>query len=289
MGRVDDGFDSATGPGEQQHLTRREARLHNTQNVQGTPVTRRAAKSRRRPSVRGLLAKLVPVAAMLFVGGLMVSTSIPASAVFTADNSALQVEQRAVASPTQGIEVADSVVAAAPARDSYTVELPKPKIIPVLASRSATGIAGGSYTNNPNGTIQWPFPVTVPIASGFGGRQVSGCGYCTTFHEGLDFTPGVGVEIQAIADGVVAKVESGGSYGNSVWIDHVINGQHIVSGYAHMLSGSVRVAPGQAVTVGTIVGQVGSTGASTGAHLHLEIHLDGTPIDPYAWLKANAN
>ncbi|MBK4349033.1 M23 family metallopeptidase [Lacisediminihabitans changchengi] len=277
MGRADIG----SGPDEQAQLSRREARLQHAAT---------SAAPRRRPSVRGLFAKLVPVAAMLFVGGLMVSTSIPASAVFTADNSALQVEQRAVAAPVQEMDVADAVVPATAARDSYTVELPKPKIVPVLAaSRAAVGIAGGSYTNDPNGTIQWPFPVTVPIASGFGARQVSNCGYCTTFHEGLDFTPGSGVEIQAIADGVVAKVGSGDSYGNSVWIDHVINGQHIVSGYAHMLSGSVRVSPGQAVTVGTILGQVGSTGASTGAHLHLEIHLDGTPIDPYAWLKANAN
>lgn len=56
-----------------------------------------------------------------------------------------------------------------------------------------------------------------------------------------------------------------------------------------MLYGSIRVAVGQTVTVGTEVGQVGSTGMSTGAYLHFEIHLNGTPVDPFAWLKANAN
>ena len=56
-----------------------------------------------------------------------------------------------------------------------------------------------------------------------------------------------------------------------------------------MITGSVRVVVGQAVTVTQIVGQTGSTGNSTGAHLHLEIHVGGVPIDPFAWLKANAN
>tara|TARA_R110002124_G_scaffold117983_4_gene275144 strand:+ start:16135 stop:16305 length:171 start_codon:yes stop_codon:yes gene_type:complete len=53
--------------------------------------------------------------------------------------------------------------------------------------------------------------------------------------------------------------------------------------------GSPAVAVGQPVTVGQLVGRVGNTGASTGPHLHLEIHLDGKPVDPYAWLTTNAN
>jgi murein DD-endopeptidase MepM/ murein hydrolase activator NlpD len=56
-----------------------------------------------------------------------------------------------------------------------------------------------------------------------------------------------------------------------------------------MRYGSVRVAEGQQVKVGDILGLVGNTGESTGPHLHLEIHLDGVPVDPFAWLKANAN
>jgi murein DD-endopeptidase MepM/ murein hydrolase activator NlpD len=119
---------------------------------------------------------------------------------------------------------------------------------------------------------------------------VAGCGFCSTNHQGLDFTPGSGYPINSIADGVVSLVEvSGGGLGNQVVVDHVVNGQKVQSVYGHMQYGSIKVAVGQSVTVGQVLGNVGSTGASTGAHLHLEIHLDGTPIDPFAWLQANAN
>jgi murein DD-endopeptidase MepM/ murein hydrolase activator NlpD len=56
-----------------------------------------------------------------------------------------------------------------------------------------------------------------------------------------------------------------------------------------MQAGTIIVSMGETVQVGQILGFVGSTGASTGAHLHLEIHVNGVPVDPFAWLKANAN
>ncbi|MCU1558336.1 MAG: family peptidase [Microbacteriaceae bacterium] len=230
-----------------------------------------------------MLAKLMTLGAMVGAAALLVSTSVPANALF----SAAAVEPAAAVAQkveVQSLQVDTGVVAAAPARDAYTVVSLVQQIKIKYGSRSF------SYTNNPLGTIQWPFPVAVPIASGFGDRIVANCGYCSTFHEGLDFTPGAGVAIQAIADGVVSLVkEDRGGLGNHVIIDHVINGQKVQSVYAHMLTGSVRVVIGQQIKVAEQVGQVGSTGASTGAHLHLEIHLDGTPVDPYAWLKANAN
>jgi murein DD-endopeptidase MepM/ murein hydrolase activator NlpD len=100
--------------------------------------------------------------------------------------------------------------------------------------------------------------------------------------------PGAGAPIQAIADGVVREVGNpSGTFGVYAIIDHTIDGQRVSSVYAHMESGSLALAVGQPVTVGQAVGRVGSTGASTGAHLHLEIHLAGTPVDPYAWLVAH--
>ena len=105
-------------------------------------------------------------------------------------------------------------------------------------------------------------------------------------HEGVDFTPGAGSPIQAIADGVVRiATNSGGAYGVTVVIDHVIDGQLVSSRYAHMQYGSLQVAVGQHVTVGTVIGRTGNTGRSFGAHTHFEIlheRHDGDRPDPVA-------
>ncbi|HAM27647.1 MAG TPA: hypothetical protein DCP11_13375 [Microbacteriaceae bacterium] len=221
---------------------------------------------------------------MLGAGALLVATSLPAMALqggSPADAVATSVvAQQPVRA--QSLAVDSKVLVQSPTRDAYTVVS--------LAQKIRVSYTHGSfdYTNDPNGTIQWPFPVAVPISSGFGPR-VAPCSGCSSFHEGIDFTPGSGVGIGAIADGVVSLVSSSGAYGNHVIIDHVINGQKVQSLYAHMQTGSVVVTVGQAVKVTQVIGKVGSTGESTGAHLHLEIHLDGTPVDPFAWLKANAN
>lgn len=223
---------------------------------------------------------------MAGVALILVATTVPANAFVHpgAEETESGVAAPTTAGSTQELTVAD---AAAPVvtRDAYTA---------VSQQRQQFASTGGnrifSYTNNPAGTIQWPFPSGVPITSGFGPRNVAGCGFCSTYHRGLDFTPGSGYPINSIADGVVSSVEvSNGGFGNNVIVDSVVNGQKVQSLYAHMLWGSIKVAEGQQITVGTQVGNVGSTGNSTGAHLHLEVRLDGTPIDGFAWLQANAN
>ncbi|CAN5293149.1 hypothetical protein BH09ACT2_BH09ACT2_21150 [soil metagenome] len=258
-----------------------------------TPAVRPAAPLRRN-AVRRVLRKLMTVGAMAGAAALLVSTSLPASAFLpvssgssaSATTASLSAAVPAEAPAVQNMRVDAAAAAAAPTRDAYTVV----SLVQQIATKYAAAARSSAYTNDPNGTIQWPFPVPVPITYGFGPRSVPGCGFCSTFHEGVDFTPGSGVAIQAIADGVVSKVEfDHGGLGNNVTIDHNINGQKVQSVYGHMLPGSVRVVVGQMVKVTDEVGQVGSTGASTGAHLHLEIHLNNTPVDPFAWLKANAN
>lgn len=91
-----------------------------------------------------------------------------------------------------------------------------------------------------------------------------------------------------MAAGVVRQVRSdSGGLGTHVVIDHQIGGELVTSVYAHMQAGSVPLTEGQRVVVGTTVGRVGNTGASTGAHLHFEVHRQGVPVDPYSWLVSN--
>ena len=168
------------------------------------------------------------------------------------------------------------------ARDGYTVTLPAPK--PKPRPRLSFARSAGTFVNNPNSPIQWPFTRGVPISSAFGSR-IAPCSGCSSFHNGLDMTAGAGAPIQAIADGVVREVGNpSGALGVYAIIDHQVDGQTVSSLYAHMAYGSLAVAVGQQVKVGQLVGLVGSTGASTGAHLHLGIFVGGTAIDPYAWL-----
>lgn len=152
-----------------------------------------------------------------------------------------------------------------------------------LASQAGIRNFSNLFHNDPNAAIQWPFVVGVTMSYGFGMRDGK-------LHKGIDFTPGAGSPIQAIADGTVRVAsEAGGDYGVHVIIDHVIDGQLISSHYAHMQYGSLQVVPGQKVTVGTVLGHTGNTGRSYGAHTHFELLVNGTvPIDPMPWLREHA-
>lgn len=151
-----------------------------------------------------------------------------------------------------------------------------------LAAEQGIRYSSEVYSNDPEAAIQWPFVVGVAMTWGFGMRD-------GRLHEGIDFVPGAGAPVQSIADGTVRiATESGGAYGVTVYIDHVVDGKVITSHYSHMQYGSLRVKPGQTVKVGEIVGLVGNTGRSYGAHLHFELIQNGATIDPMPWLKENA-
>ena len=144
-----------------------------------------------------------------------------------------------------------------------------------------------SYSTTGTGSIRWPFPTAVPISSCFGDR-VAPCRYCSSDHRGLDFVPGNGAPIFAIADGVVTASEFGGGYGQYVYLEHDINGRSVLTVYAHMQRGSGPLRVGDVVQVGDFIGLVGNTGISTGPHLHFEVRIEGEYVDPFAWLKENA-
>ena len=102
------------------------------------------------------------------------------------------------------------------------------------------------------------------------------------FHEGLDFTAATGTAIYAAAGGIVSTAEQTPDYGKIVKIDH---GSGLETRYAH--ASKLLVSVGQRVAKGQIIAEVGSTGRSTGPHLHYEIRLNGNPLDPRKYLSAS--
>lgn len=221
--------------------------------------------------VVGLLAvgMTTPVGAVAAAGGTTAATSLVTPGT---DASAEPAEIQAYIAPA-GVENA-----AVERHDSFgTVTRAQ------IAADSGISNFSNFFTNDPTSEIQWPFAVGVPITYGFGMRS-------GRMHEGVDFVPGAGAPIQAIADGTVRiATESGGAFGVTVVIDHVVGGELVASRYGHMQYGSLNVVPGQQVTVGTQIGRVGNTGRSFGAHLHFEILAGGTTaIDPLPWLREHA-
>ncbi len=149
------------------------------------------------------------------------------------------------------------------------------------ASAARDGFAIGNYYE-----VQWPLPASTPISSGYGYRSCTGC---SAFHEGIDFTPGDGYPIEVIANGTVVESSYSGSLGQHVIVAHLIDGEMVLSTYAHMQSGSNTVVEGDTVTRGEVLGLVGSTGQSTGPHLHFAIQIGSGLIDPYPWMIAHVN
>jgi hypothetical protein len=183
----------------------------------------------------------------------------------------------------QNVAVSSAAAVTTVSRDAFSIIMPPPPPPPPLVI--SVGGVRGAFVNVPTSAVQWPF-ASSPISSGFGARKAP-CRGCSSDHKGLDFTPGAGTPISAMTDGIVREVNSSqGGLGTNVVIDHLIDGQLVTSVYGHMQAGSVPLVEGENVSVGTMVGRVGNTGASTGAHLHFEIHVKGSPVDPYAWLTA---
>ena len=129
--------------------------------------------------------------------------------------------------------------------------------------------------------FSWPLPDTAPgrISSGFGHRTDPLSGVARD-HGGLDIAAPKGTPVLSVARGRVVRADWSSSYGNVVEIEHEGG---VRSRYAHQDQLDVRV--GDQVEAGEQIGVVGSTGRSTGNHLHLEVHRDGAAVDPHAFLE----
>ena len=138
-----------------------------------------------------------------------------------------------------------------------------------------------SNTNYAGGEMAWPAPGYYTITSPFGYRVHPILGV-TRFHSGVDIGVPTGGKVIAANDGIVIKTTYTSSYGNMVMIDH---GGGIVTLYAH---GSKIIATlGQEVKRGDVIMEAGSTGWSTGPHLHFEVRLDGEYQQPLDYITSN--
>jgi murein DD-endopeptidase MepM/ murein hydrolase activator NlpD len=138
------------------------------------------------------------------------------------------------------------------------------------SQQRAAGISGGGSA--PSGSFSWP--VTGTITSPFGWRS-NPFGGAPEFHQGLDIAAPTGTTVTAAAAGTVIMAQWYGGYGNYILIDH---GGGYSTGYGHL--SAIYVSNGQSVSRGQAIGAVGSTGQSTGPHLHFEIRIAGKPVDP---------
>jgi murein DD-endopeptidase MepM/ murein hydrolase activator NlpD len=122
---------------------------------------------------------------------------------------------------------------------------------------------------------------TAAFTSGFGVRS-DPFQRRAAMHPGIDLAGASGTPIYATADGVVLRAGwNSGGYGNLVELDH---GKGISTRYGHM--SAILVRPGQRVTRGQQIGRMGSTGRSTGSHLHYEVRIDGRPVNPIPFMKS---
>lgn len=121
-------------------------------------------------------------------------------------------------------------------------------------------------------------PVRGILTDGFGGRSDPFTGEPGT-HNAVDISTATGQVVRAPADGIVVKAEWANGYGNVIYVSH---GYGYSSRYGHLRA--FHVKPGERVKRGDILGFVGSTGRSTGPHLHYEVRLNGKPVNPLEYI-----
>jgi len=144
------------------------------------------------------------------------------------------------------------------------------------ATMAMAGTAGGSGRLASNFLV----PVDGVRTSGFGPRHHPILKQVRN-HDGVDWAAPIGTPVAAAADGVIAMVGDGQGYGNVVYIDHAGGVQ---SRYAHLNAFAPGLTKGATVQAGQIIGQVGTTGRSTGPHLHFELRVNGAAVDPMTFV-----
>ncbi len=150
----------------------------------------------------------------------------------------------------------------------------------LVVAQNAVETLDGLRHALPSVPLRKPLRGELQMTSSFGYRTDPFLGR-PALHSGVDLREEWGTQVHATAAGVVTVAGPSGGYGNMVEVDH---GGGLSTRYGHL--SAISVSPGQQVSPGAVLGRVGSTGRSTGPHLHYEVRIDGEPVDPSRFLRA---
>ncbi|MDJ1113100.1 M23 family metallopeptidase [Microbacterium dauci] len=258
-------------------------------------LRRRAAKA---PANRAASNRPHPVRSFVTlaaVAGMVATVAIPAFvAAESGDVAEARTLQQISADGAQSLVVASEATPEALERGGYSATTPeeiqekKDKEAAEAAAKAALAarLSSGSTTS---------FSSAVPLVAPGSGIVRRPLAHFNNFgtpyagHKGTDYMVGSGEGIYSVADGtVVASSEAGPGWGVYVKVAHNIGGKSVTSLYAHMSYGTRRVAVGDTVSAGQLIGQVGATGRANGSHLHLEIRVNNGYVNAESWLQANA-
>lgn len=273
-------------------------------DIEPTTTSEQTLKRKRiavpRDAGRKMIKPIRSIAIFGAVGALVAAVALPAYAASSSPVTAAATLQQVAENDAQSLVVASQATAAPLDRSTYTATTPEEinqkkaeEAAAAAAAAAATAAAAssggsidiGSYALVSPGSGEVRYPL--PQGSYTQGRTTVGAD--SGGHDGADMLAPAGTPIYAAAAGVVrASSESYSGYGVAVVIDHVIGGQTVSTLYGHMSYGTRQVSAGQTVSAGQLIGAVGSTGRSTANHLHFEVHVNGSILEPYAWLAANA-
>lgn len=173
--------------------------------------------------------------------------------------------------------------------DRYQNFQPVAETILTTLTSPTTGTGNTGNTDVPETTrVVFPLPDGSWVKTGGFGGRADPFTFEPDYHFGTDYGAADGTPIFTVADGIVVYAGYTGTWGGLIIIEHKVHGERVASYYAHMWEHGIHVTDGMTVTAGQHIGDVGSSGKSTGAHLHLEIRPGGQgqpAIDSDKWLQ----
>ncbi len=204
-------------------------------------------------------------------------------AAVDANNAAQAAAAQAVAQDQANQAAQQAEVNAVDARIAQRLADEKAALAAAQAAAAATSGGGSSISSAPSSSSGLIRPIPGAVITSPYGMRLHPILHIWKLHDGTDFGAGCGTPILAAASGTVTEEYYNAGYGNRLFIDHgIINARALTTSYNHLSGYAVRV--GQHVTQGQVVAYVGTTGYSTGCHLHFMLWVNGTMVNPANYL-----